>query len=594
MATTEGKTVQIHTEGVAKNALLGNARLSGSDKPASVKDVERIVVTVRDCFAKFIQEQLTYAAKETAAGTSGELDLNALAASQGTGASTEMSNRIVTIENNTNEIMQTVNGISMAASSLNVVKETTEKTKNEIKGFKGFLLGPINILKAIAKSLKGLSLKSILISLFTNPMFLVGMVLLGTTVYKFGIKPLFDKVIGWFEDVKSFISDVYDDLKELYDIYIKPVIEAASPYIEQLGDWLTEYGNYLYDFWSNFDLKQEWDNLINGGKELWDKVNSNLKDFWDWVTSAPGKIWTSITNGISNGIDFLKESISDTWEDFCNTFERWWFDIKKELAHILHPLTSNEELDANANSELIKRLNEEGAEIERQRKALEDKLSSANSQEDKDAILNELKKIEHKNERFQKKVSDYNLSDADVKEASKNLGDSDKNGAFYKATEANKTGVKMNSSAAVDSSAQNMLFEDSKLKASVDSSGNKTIEMTKEQDDELRARIEKVFAKNLERMEQSANKNGGNFDRDEAIRKLEEKIMKGIDILQTKTDKLKDGQLSDSDLKSALNYATRAGAKNVKQPKVVVNNTPTPPPTPPRSMHSNGGTVIVR
>lgn len=590
MATTEGKTVQIHTEGVAKNALLGNARLSGSDKPASVKDVERIVVTVRDCFAKFIQEQLTYAAKETASDTSGELDLNALAASQGTGASTDMSNRIVTIENNTNEIMQTVNGISMAASSMTAVKENTAKIKKELTSFQNFLLGPINIIKAIGKSMMSFKLTDLL----TNPMFLVGMVLLGTTIYKFFIKPYLDKFAEWFEIAKGFISGFYDGLKELYEAHIKPIIEAATPYIEQLWGWLKEYGNYLYEFWSNFDLKQEWDNLINGGKELWDKVSSNLKDFWDWVTSAPGKIWTSITDGINNGIEFLKESISDTWEDFCNTFERWWFDIKKELAHILHPLTSNEELDANANAELIKKLNDEGAEIERQRKALEDKLSSANSHEEKDAILKELKKIEHKNERFQKKVSDYNLSDADVKEASKNLGNSDKNGAFYKATEANKTGVKMNSSAAVDSSAQNMLFSDSKLKASVDSSGNKTIEMTKEQDDELRSRIEKVFAKNLERMEQTANKKGENFDRDEAIRKLEEKIMKGIDILQTKTDKLKDGQLSDSDLKSALNYATRAGAKNVKQPKVVVNNTPPPPPTPHRSMHSNGGTIIVR
>ena len=149
MATTEGKTVQIHTEGVAKNALLGNARLSGSDKPASVKDVERIVVTVRDCFAKFIQEQLTYAAKETASDTSGELDLNALAASQGTVASTDMSNRIVTIENNTNEIMQTVNGISMAASSMTAVKENTAKLKKELTSFQNFLLGPINIIKAI-------------------------------------------------------------------------------------------------------------------------------------------------------------------------------------------------------------------------------------------------------------------------------------------------------------------------------------------------------------------------------------------------------------------------------------------------------------
>jgi len=587
MAATEGKSVTIHTEGLEKDGLLGSARLSGSSAPATVRDVERIVATVRDCFAKFIQEQLTYAESSASEQSIEQLTGTAAAATAVAAASSggRDSAKIEAIDSRTAEIAGTLGSISLGVSSMKPVAEIAKRVEK-----------PLGILEQLAESpnmmfnIVKLSIKEGLKSLLSSPVLIFGLILVGTMIYKFLIKPHIDEFKAWWDIIKAAWDGFYEGLKTTYDELIKPALEACKPYLVEAWEFWKEYGRKVVDFWKNFDLKSEWNNIVGYGKDIWDKVTKQANDMWETLKSIPGKVWTWIKDGVNDGIQWISDRLHDIVDSVQSFFERMFVKMRKALSWV--PGLADEE---EINAELMTKLNEEGKKLAEEKKALSKMYQEAKTDAEREAAMKKMKRLDERTDKFQEKVKSYELTDKEISEANKLLKKQGKGATdeFNKATEANKVGGKMSSGGKIEvnaGAAQNGIFgEGTQLKAAVtDAKGNKEIQLSAEQNKEFEERIKRVFAKNLENIKKYKEKKGETYDEAEAIKQLGDRVMSGIDMLAKRSDKIAEGQISDSDLKSALSMATRGGAKDKPKTTIVVQGAPKSEPTPPRSMHSSG------
>ena len=563
MAVTEGKSVTIHTEGLDKDGLLGSAKLSGSSAPAKVSDVERIVATVRDCFAKFIQEQLTYAESAAAASEQSIEQLTGSAAKP-TASSTDggYAAKIETIDAKTSAMVETLAGISAAVSALKPVKEVAKKIEK-----------PLGILAQLAASPKlmvniiKLSIKEAFKSLLSSPVFIFGLVLAGTMIYRFLIKPHIDVFKGWWNSIAAF-----------------------KPYLEEAWNFWKGYGREIVNFWKNFNLKAEWDNIVGYGRDIWDKVSKQAADMWGTLKSIPGKVWTWIKDGVTDGIQWISDRLHDIIDDVRSFFEFINFKVKKAFSWV-PGLGGKDEI----NADMMAKLDEEGKKIVEEKKALSKAYQDAKTDAERNDAMKKMRRLDERSDRFQAKVQKYGLTDEEISDASKLLERSGKGSAeqFNKAVEANRTGGRLSGGGRIEvdaGSAQSGIFgEGAQLKAAVtDSKGNKEVQLSAEQNRAFEERIKNVFAVNLERMRSLKEKKGETFDEAEAIRQLGEKVMSGIDMLAKRSDSIAKGQISDKDLKSALSMAARSGAKESPKTTIVVQRPPRSEATPPRSMHNIG------
>ena len=554
MAATEGQTVDIHTRGFDKDGLLGGFMSSGSDAPATIGDVERIVLAVQQCFAKFTQDQLTYAAAVSDAPAS-EQTIEQLAsgvadASRG-GSSAAV--QVKAVEGRMDDLMEKINAIGENVAKASVASDTVEKLKKPLGMLEQLARGP-----GLVGNIIKLALKEALISLLSSPSLIFAAVLLGSMAYKFLIEPHIETFKAWWGPVGTALDTAVKYWKEMYEEYVKPALVACKPYLEEAWKFWQEYGRKVVDFWKDFDLKREWDNIVGFGAQIWDDVKKKASEAWDAVASIPGKI----ADGVSDAWDSVKYMFEDVVDRVKEFFNRVVVGIRKALS-VLPGFASKEEI----NADVIKRLDEEGKKLVAEKEALAKMYKEAKTDKERDDVMKKTARVDEKLDRLQSKVKDYGLSDKEVEDAKKLLQEKNKGGdvgsEFTKAYDANKVGGKLSDGGklAMDApAAQSGLFDDANaLKVAVDAKGNKEVRLTAEQNREFEERIQRVFAKNIEGLRAASEKKGEKFDEAEAIRQLGERVMGGIEELSRKSDAVAKGQITDADLRKALSLSTRQG-----------------------------------
>lgn len=339
MAASEGKSIRVRTEGLDKNGLLGNAQLKGGSAPASVADVERIVATVRDCFVRFTQQQLTYAASVATSTASSEQAINEIARTGGGGGSKQDTVKIAAIDKRTHSWERTMDALSRALPAITAANQSASRATAASRTSSGGA--------GIMKNLMGVIMGAFK-AIVSSPVFVFGLVLAGTMVYKFLIKPWLDKGFKWKDALKNAWSNTMKPyLIDFYQKHIKPMIDTVVPYFNQFKDWCKEAWPKVTGFVSNNWPKVEeffketfpkvWDFCKEYGEKLWNWAQSiDWAGIWEKVKSAWNTVSTFVSNVISgievlSDIGAMKEQIYEWTEDGINWAVDWVKEKFEEL-----------------------------------------------------------------------------------------------------------------------------------------------------------------------------------------------------------------------------------------------------------------------
>ena len=600
MANAEGQKIEVKTEGLSENGLLGDFKASKSNAPATVADVERIVDQVRQSFEKFTQQQLTYAQKtaadasKSASATAGEQHSEASSASPaatagggapatpGDGGSATSAAGADSAGGKKSE-----GGSGDAGGIAGKFNKAVSWMKDKVTGiipkdFKGKMtkgLGTFTSLfssKALVIGTLTVVVLAALKSALSNPVMLLVLVMVGTYLYKMFLASHVNKFLDMFKKFKAAWDKMGDfdffqfilTLRTIYENLIKPLagfIVSVKSNLEKIRKGIARAKETLADFWEN--LKAQWKRMWDGG------IVGALEETWKTMKEIATTMWNGAVSSAKELGKWIGDFFRDNWDDIVMT-------LRKGLAGL--PVVGKFfGTEASINADRIAELDESGKKIEDERKELVKALGKAKSDDDKKEIQGKLDENEADRRRFVERAKRFKLTDVELEEARNELAKGGRKmyGAYSEAI-GNRGSFDTRSAAQKDSNFDFGASGGGKVSAAVGEGGSKTFTLTAAQGDEMEKRIRKVFGKNLERMKASAEKKGGSFDEKAAIKSLEEKLLAGLDRLSDRTEDLSKRQLSDEDLKRAMSLAARAGGGKAAATTVVVQN---PEPTPPRS-----------
>lgn len=600
MANAEGQKIEVKTEGLSENGLLGDFKASKSNAPATVADVERIVDQVRQSFEKFTQQQLTYAQKtaadasKSASATTGEQASETSAASptaaSGGGASTTSGDGASGTSGKASDSAggsKDGEGSGDAGGITGKFNKAVSWMKDKVTGiipkdFKGKMtkgLGTFTSLfssKALVIGTLTVVVLAALKSALSNPVMLLVLVMVGTYLYKMFLASHVNKFLDMFKKFKAAWDKMGDfdffqfilTLRTIYENLIKPLagfIVSVKSNLEKIRKGIARAKETLADFWEN--LKAQWKRMWDGG------IVGALEETWKTMKEIATTMWNGAVASAKELGKWIGDFFRDNWDDIVMT-------LRKGLAGL--PVVGKFfGTEASINADRIAELDESGKKIEDERKELVKALGKAKGDDEKKEIQGKLDENEADRRRFVERAKRFKLTDVELEEARNELAKGGRKmyGAYSEAI-GNRGSFDTRSAAQKDSNFDFGASGGGKVSAAVGEGGVKTFTLTAAQGDEMEKRIRKVFGKNLERMKASTEKKGVSFDEKAAIKSLEEKLLAGLDRLSDRTEDLSKRQLSDDDLKRAMSLAARSGGSRAAATTVVVQN---PEPTPPRS-----------
>lgn len=173
--------------------------------------------------------------------------------------------------------------------------------------------------------------------------------LIGENIISGLIEGMWEGVTGLFEDVSNIFTQLVNKVKEVLGIHSPSTVfaEIGQFIIEGIIQGLQNVFNSLIEFFTNIweSLKQK---AQEGVQNIKDKVSEKLEeikqtftDIWQGIETKVKDVWQGIKNTVTEKIGNVKTKISDTLNSIKTTWNNIWTGLKNKVTDIFNDMWTN-------------------------------------------------------------------------------------------------------------------------------------------------------------------------------------------------------------------------------------------------------------